>query len=948
MAAPEQRSVYVRDADGRKVLVDVAQARDGYLKGVYTPDSSTVRVGRGDQTATVDAAQIQQAIDSGWNPITDGMAENARYAREAKTTGAQIRGGVESLASGLSMGLSDVALDSASTFEDKKAYRARAKALGDTGDALRLVGEVAPTLLSGGAAAGAKIGATGARLGLRGGVRSGVRAAGVLPRAVEGAGLLAERGAQRLLGKGLRGRVAGSAARGAVEGAASGVSQEIRESVLGDREITAERLMASGAMAGVFGGVAGGALPLAGRAAAGVARVPVKATREVVGKLGKLAPEGATVGEFAQTIASGKSARAAVDQAKMLGNKKDAARLHEALHNTDAAREKLGTEIKNAVDSLGEAQRKAVAAFEKDKRANFGKLMDDADPAARVMAQDDVAEISTRLRDHLIDAKNPEYKASFLQRPLDKADARLAVLNEELQGTIKPGEAYNMLHGGLRDLQADMRKVRKAAQKDPAAEATLEILEDIEAGFRQSLGSTKYGRAADAFTDVGRADAVSFGLKKDTERTAVGRLLDRDKLSTNADALEVVKTHGQFKSADRLSRADEYLDADTLAMKKRAEFSDSPEVKKAVDDYIKQRAALRKTMNDSSDLAQILDRGTEMNRSPLSGFLAAFGPSGLVPTGAALAGAPGAAVAAMVGYMARPGQTIRSLSAIRHFVDKTGFDLDGVIAKVTSASPAESAAKVGRAVTRAGRIARRKATRAAARGRGVATRAAGQRGQQRIERQREQARKAVEMSDLETLTRELEGKMYAVERVAPNLAGVAKEKAHRAAMFLADKLPPEVPDPITGRKRVIPDSMRDKFDRYYEAVTNPVEALKKLDGGAFTMEHAEAIKAVYPAIYADMQGKVFAGLQAAADRGEEIPYARRIRLGILFGLPTDPTMTPEFQASLAAAHGETSAVEDAQELAAAPKPQAPDRARKVTYKAAGRYHTPIGRIESNR
>jgi hypothetical protein len=114
------------------------------------------------------------------------------------------------------------------------------------------------------------------------------------------------------------------------------------------------------------------------------------------------------------------------------------------------------------------------------------------------------------------------------------------------------------------------------------------------------------------------------------------------------------------------------------------------------------------------------------------------------------------------------------------------------------------------------------------------------------------------------------------------------------------------------------------------------------------MEHAEAIKAVYPAIYADMQGKVFAGLQAAADRGEEIPYARRIRLGILFGLPTDPTMTPEFQASLAAAHGETSAVEDAQELAAAPKPQAPDRARKVTYKAAGRYHTPIGRIESNK
>ena len=108
------------------------------------------------------------------------------------------------------------------------------------------------------------------------------------------------------------------------------------------------------------------------------------------------------------------------------------------------------------------------------------------------------------------------------------------MLNEELQGTIKPGEAYNKLHSGLRDLQADMRKVRKAAQKDPAAEATLEILEDIEAGFRQSLGSTKYGRAADAFTDVGRADAVSFGLKKDTERTAVGRLLDRDKLSTNA------------------------------------------------------------------------------------------------------------------------------------------------------------------------------------------------------------------------------------------------------------------------------------------------------------------------------------------------------------------------------------------------------------------------------
>jgi hypothetical protein len=801
---PQVRAIRVRNADGQEEYVSPEVAREGFLRGAYQPAEGRVRVGRGNQTATVDAAQLNEAIRAGFDPITHEDAIQARYNREASTTLGQLRGGAEAFASGLTSGVTDLAAADLSE-DDLRAYQARARALGDTADALRLAGEVAPLLVSGGAGAAAKLGSRGA---VRSGVRAGLRSAGALPRAVDAVGLAAEKGAQRLLGRGVRGRVAGSVARGAVEGAASGVSQEIRESVLGDREITAERLLASGAMAGVFGGAVGGALPLAGRAAAGVARVPVKATREVVGKLGKLTPEGAPVREFAQTLASGKSARATIDQAKMLGNKKDAKRLHEALHDTDAAREKLGTEIKNAVDSLGEAQRKAVAAFEKDKVSNFGKLVDD-DSAALVMVQDDAADLAVLLNDHMAVANNPRYRKGYLLQPLDRTEARLNRLNEELRGGLTGGEAYNKLHKQLREIQAEMRPLLLAEANDKVGVfETLNVFRKLEQNLRESLQSSKYGRAAEAFVDVGKADALSFELKKSTKPTAIGRLLDRDKTSTNADALEVVKTHGQFKSADRLTRADEYLDADTLAMKKRAEYSDSPEVKKAVDDYIKQRAALRKTMDDSSDLAQILERNTEMNRSPLSGILAGFGPSGAAIVGTMLGGVPGMAIGAGLAAMARPGQTIRSLSAIRHFVDKTNFDLDGVIAKVTSASPAESAAKVGRAVARAGRTARRRATRAAARGRGVATRAAGQRGQQRIERQREQARKAVEMSDLETLTRELEGKMYAVERVAPNLAGVAKEKAHRAAMFLADKLPPEVPDPITGRKRVIPDSMR--------------------------------------------------------------------------------------------------------------------------------------------
>jgi hypothetical protein len=140
--------------------------------------------------------------------------------------------------------------------------------------------------------------------------------------------------------------------------------------------------------------------------------------------------------------------------------------------------------------------------------------------------------------------------------------------------------------------------------------------------------------------------------------------------------------------------------------------------------------------------------------------------------------------------------------------------------------------------------------------------------------------------------REVTGRVAGVAAVAPKVADQLVMAAARRAEFLASKLPqragmPEVP---VGPDRWQPSEMdMAKFARYIEATEDPQGVLDRMASGKMTPEDAEAFKAVYPEMYAEVQDAIMARLP---ELQETLPYQKRLMLSIFFDRPVDPAMDP--------------------------------------------------------
>ena len=922
MAAPAQGGgVPVYNPATGKLESHAPEAAAAQLKrGAVKPAESTIRVVRGNEVKETTPEKLAEAESNGWALADDEGVRTARVRAEEDTFLGQAQGVAEAGASGLTFGLSDLALREMGA--DPERMRARSEAAGELGEAARLGGEVLPILLSGGTGAAARGGALGVG-------KAAITRAGALPRLVEGAGILAEKGVERALGTGLGARATGAFARGGIEGIASGVGQEIHESVLGDREIAAERVLMSGGMSGLFGAGAGAAFPLTGHMVSKAGALSKDAVRKVLGGASNMSPDGSIVGGLASTIASGKRAGPMRDQLDLLA--KDNPKLHRALHDQDAVVEEIGTRVRTAAEAYGDAQRRGVAAFERDRAGTFGELLGDTgDGQVARFIVDDVDAAISRLDEHIAYADTPEFRANFDMMALKQARAPLAIVRDSAAG-LPASKGYQELVKGLRDTQEQLARLRKLDKKPD----TVEMLVDVERMLKDSLTSPKYGGAGRAFKEVADADAAYFAVAEKMGNTSVGRLLNRGKLATNADAVDVVKKYGEFRNTDRIDAARQSIDSDIAAMRKRAEYSKSAEAKSALKDMESARAQMLSAMDEAAENAQILGRQKEMGRSPMSGILSAMGPSGAAITGSLLGGPVGAAIGGGLAMMARPGSAIRTMSAIKHAADKSGIKIDGIVKAITATSK-RAAGKTGKA-----RKGLRERTRAGTgRARTVATRLAS-----RGDTQRQRQKRAADLADPAFLERELSTEMFALSKAAPGVSEVMAERIALGAQFLASKLPPETPDAITGGKRIIDPATRDAFDRYHEAVTDPLGALSRLEDGTMTLEHSEALREVWPAVYADMQGRIMESLQEAADEGRTVPYTRRKSLGVLFGLPTVPEMTPEYIAAMSALMGGESEQQNAAEEAQQ-QDRKTARSRKVKYTSAENHKTPTERREA--
>lgn len=141
-------------------------------------------------------------------------------------------------------------------------------------------------------------------------------------------------------------------------------------------------------------------------------------------------------------------------------------------------------------------------------------------------------------------------------------------------------------------------------------------------------------------------------------------------------------------------------------------------------------------------------------------------------------------------------------------------------------------------------------------------------------------------------------KLSAIRAVAPIAADRVETLAARRLEFLSSKIPrrPDIDGIPMGPDHWQPSEMEMRtFARYAAAVEDPHGVIERLAHGTITPEDAEAMRAVYPEMVADVQASITKGLPQLR---KTLPYSRRVALSIFSGVPVDAAMKPEILAVL--------------------------------------------------
>lgn len=160
----------------------------------------------------------------------------------------------------------------------------------------------------------------------------------------------------------------------------------------------------------------------------------------------------------------------------------------------------------------------------------------------------------------------------------------------------------------------------------------------------------------------------------------------------------------------------------------------------------------------------------------------------------------------------------------------------------------------------------------------------------------------------------------ALSRVASDPANTAAEMAHH--MTEVGHVSPELRDKVISKKigvfmhlymhapkdPLAPMMMNphqsnwspsngdiDKFNRRVRAATKPLSLLHDLKSKSVTPEAVDTVRELYPKLFEKMQLELMTQIGQAT---KQLPYQETVQLGILFGVPTDPSLSPQILTAL--------------------------------------------------
>jgi hypothetical protein len=919
----------VSRATQEQVDVSSKDAQDAALRGDAALLEPTQTVVKGESIMDVPTEQLARAVDMGWKLVDDEEAAGVQLRREETDFASGLQGGVEAALAGASLGLSTAAIDALGG--DTERMRARREGLGAVGTGLELAGALVPVALSGGAGLGAR-GAAGA---LR------YTPAGALELA--GAGL--ERvGVRALSGApGLVRTVVPMAGRGAVEGFVSGAGAQLHEDVLGDRGISADRLMAAGGMGSLFGGAVGAVIPGVSAAALAGTRLPAAAAGKVLNRASGIVDDLADGHILEKALADGNAGQIA----KILGVPEES--VGTLLPSLRAAA-KGDTELDDLLQSGG------VQRFEEDlangarapitdvrdavldmrmslgrrskARMTASKIDPEKAEVAAVRSQETVDDFARQV-DQAI-ARNVEYGGELydgavlkqMQKYANRAQMQIADASPKTASRAMPAAkgdpqeiataAYRALDELKQDADEVMAKVHQSAQRSGSISSSNTM--DLILGKGEEFGPLTnvrrhledegvYGSLGAAQKEVNSAVHNAIKARGELADGATKRLLDGRKDIDNRDLLSIVRSSGRFKGEQITEKFREVIAQEIEAARAVAKhYEQTPEqlaklarAEQALN-KLDETFELQRGTREKMDAVEMW-RNAEGNRSVSIGSASSVGAEliergattagaaigGIVggPVGAFIGAGAGRAVGGVAGLAKRPYTLLRKYTAIMRHINSSEARSTSAIAGFVKkmGTGAAKAAAVGRPL-------------AAGVGRGLkagAIRGAGASAADKRKRNDDALKRAQMFArNPEILAEEMRSATLNVEDVAPSLTGKMLERATVAAAFLASKAPMKWSDPL-GRTELVDRHSQAKFDRYAETILDPLTALTRLEDGTLSLEHAEALREVYPSMFQDIQRRVLDAITA----DPSIRFQSRVQAGALFSSPFDAMTRPE-------------------------------------------------------
>lgn len=897
------------DRSGRVVDVPDDQVQAAYLSGQYAfPKGAKVHVtGEDGVVYTVDERDAEEAFRGGYRPATPDEIQYDLDRQKYDTVAGAIAATGEGAARGATVGLSDpLAIGTARLLggddaaEATRAHLEGVRRFNPTAATLGELGGAAAPLLASGGATGAVQGAGFAARGARA-AGTVARTVGAPVRAVEGLGALAERGAARALGTegatvGRRVAQAGArwAARGAVEGAAWEAGMAVSEAALGDTELTGEKLLAAMGEGALVGGTFGGAMGVAGRTGLEGARATAKSIEALAERTwGKAAPG---LGEWWVKL-----------QSALTGADPEAIRKLGIQNVTREAREAR----RLVTFGAEEAQASAVRGLRRDMDALGRNARAIADEARGGLKIDHVRKIVARGNEDVTHGAVQRYlgelkesienmraeKGAYGQRAnLNQAKDAIEFYEKRIANRLLNGQADNA------ELFADLDHLKQRIGKWAAPgryvvsadQATHARMREHYKQLQQLLENKQlWGLAADAQTEINRGWVHYLDTLERFER-AFATFGDKDEAvdfwarKMIADPAKIdayVKQIGLVRQDLTREVLQAHIDNTIQLARSISKYYDVPKEKLAAfADMQRAAESLRKTLKEAEDTVGLVNQLRALEEADARG--AGAGILGLV--GGAFAGPVGAALGTAGGALMQPGRSVRQMAVLESMAGRLTERVEGGIkgfiskAKVRAAGGAavRGATATARGTYRAGIFAASQDTR------------------EKRERYARMARGArMAASQPEAVSRAVYASLGPSAEVAPKAAAATVATAQRAVTFLASKLPPqgaprnflqpELDEPAVS------DAEMARFFRYAEAVESPTKVLDDLRDGKVSREAVEALRVVYPRLYEQIRVEIMARV---GEMQEQLAYSDRIQLGILFDVPTDASLRPDFLA----------------------------------------------------